>query len=108
MRVTMLFNWAVLTASLFVAGCAHTTPVEELRPPGTRLSSADAIRIARHAAEHEGCRLSDFKPPKAHYEYTQKDRTWTVSFDGKVPVPGNQFWVVVDDQTGQTQVLRGE
>lgn len=42
-----------------------------------------------------------------HCEFTRKDRSWFVSFDGRVAMPGNHFSVSVDDQTGETQFFGG-
>ena len=77
-------------------------------PSGARLTQAKVIRLAREAAEREGIKLDRYKEPEANYEFTRKDGTWTVFFDGKVPTPGNHFMVWVNDGTKKTKVMRGE
>jgi hypothetical protein len=51
--------------------------------------------------------LTDFKEPEAHYEFTIKDKTWSVFFDGRIPRPGNHFTIYVSDRTKETQFVPG-
>lgn len=101
LRTLLRHTFVFVAASLIVAGCSATHI-------GARLTTAEAVRIAEQAAEREGRRLSDYKPPKAHYEYTRKDKTWWVFFDGRVPMPGNHFSVSIDDQSGKTRLMPGK
>jgi hypothetical protein len=71
------------------------------------LSTPEAIRIAKQAAERQGADLRRYKEPEARYEFTRKDKTWLVSFGGRVAMPGNHFSVYVDDQTGETRFFGG-
>jgi hypothetical protein len=110
MRVYVHLCFALL-ASTF-AGCTHssravqaTTP--DTKPEGARLSTAEAIRIARQAAERQGVDLGRYREPEAHYDFTRKDRSWFVFFDGRVARPGNHFAVSVDDRTGEAQFHGG-
>ncbi len=108
LRTLLPHTFVFVAASLIVAGCSHATHFEsEVRPAAARLTTAEAVRIAREAAEREGSRLSDYKPPEAHYDYTRKDKTWWVFFAGRVAAPGNDFFVSVDDQSGKTRVIPG-
>jgi hypothetical protein len=102
----------VFTVLLLAAGCGQQsrttqTGAQAARPDGARLSQAEVIRIATQAAERDGFRIADYKQPEAHYEFTRKDRSWTVFFDGRVAMPGNHFGVHVNDLTGETQIHRG-
>ena len=109
MKMLWRHTFILVAASLMVVGCSHAKRVEPAdRPEGARLSTAEAIRIAEQAAERDGRQLSDYKPPVAHYEYTRKDRSWWVFFDGRVAMFGNHFSVSIDDQTGKTQLMRGK
>ena len=107
------FSFIMATALVLVAGCARyshenaSAAAADLRPHVARLSQAQAINIAKLAAEREGRRLIDYKDPEAHYEFIQKDRSWSIFFDGKVPMFGNHFVVVVDDQTKSTRIMPG-
>jgi len=100
-----------LTILLFAVGCSHSTPtaatVTDTKPDGARLSQAQAVRIAAEAATKQGYHLTDYKDPQAHYEFTRKDRTWSIFYDGKVPMPGHHFLVWVDDRNGETRVMPG-
>jgi len=72
------------------------------------MSQAEVVRIAAGAATKYGYRLADYKDPQAHYEFTRKDRTWSVFYEGKVPMPGHHFLVWVNDRTGAARVVPGE
>ena len=98
----------LFAVALIMAGRAqptHTT--SEIRPAGARLTTGEAIRIAQEAAVHNGVRLSDYKLPEAHFEFTRKDKSWWVFFDGRVPMPGHHFAVSIDDPTGKTELIPG-
>ena len=98
---------------LLVAGCSHPTAntaptASDAKADGARLGQAQVVRIAAEAATKHGYRLADYKDPEAHYQFTHKDQTWSVFYDGKVPTPGNHFLVVIDDRTGVPLVMPGE
>ena len=110
MRIYIGLCFALLAGTF--AGCTQssrtvqvTTP--DTKPEGARLSTAEAIRIARQTAERQGVDLQRYKEPEAHYEFTRKDRSWFVFFDGRVAMPGNHFSVSVDDRTGAAQFRGG-
>jgi hypothetical protein len=112
MSIVARLSLAVLAGALVFAGCSHPsrptqTAAPDTKPEGARLSTGEAIQIAKQAAERQGVRLRDYKEPEAHYEFTRKDRSWFVFFDGRVAMPGNHFSVSVDDQTGETQFFGG-
>jgi hypothetical protein len=103
---------AALAALLALVGCSNPPPtsqtiVPDTKPEGARLSTAEAIRVAKQAAELQGVDLRQYKEPEAHYELTRKDKSWFVFFDGRVAMPGNHFSVSVDDQTGETRFFGG-
>jgi hypothetical protein len=105
--------FTVFVVSLLFAGCSdppHTTPtvVPDTKPEGARLPTAEVTRIANQAAERQGVDLRQYKEPRAHYELTRKDKSWSVFFDGRVARPGNHFSVSVDDQTGETRFFGGK
>jgi hypothetical protein len=99
MRTFVHHCFAIVATLAVFAGC---------RGDSARLSQTQVISIAKQAAEAEGRRLADYKEPEAHYEFTEKDKSWSVFFDGKVPMPGNHFLVYVDDQTQKTKLMPGE
>lgn len=105
--------FALFAGTLMFAGCSHHPPhtvqtsAPDTKPDGARLSTAEVIRIAKQAAERQGADLRRYKEPEAHYEFTRKDKSWFVSFDGRVAMPGNHFSVSVDDQTGETRFFGG-
>jgi hypothetical protein len=110
-----IFNrlfFILLAVTLLFAGCSHPTRSPSAAPnanlDGARLSQPEVLRIAGEAATKHGYRLADYKDPQAHFEFSRKDKTWTVFYDGKVPVPGNHFLVWVDDRTSEAQVMAGQ
>jgi len=112
MSIFARFSFAVLAVALALVGCSQSSrsiqsSAPDGKPAGARLSTAEAIQIAKQAAEREGVRLRDYKEPEAHYEFTRKDRSWFVFFDGRVAMPGNHFSVSVDDRTSKAQFFGG-
>ena len=82
--------------------------IEEPSPP-TRMSRDDVLKAANSAAIKAGYTLTEYGAPEAHYEFVRKDKRWTVFYNMKPPTPaGGHFHVWVEDQTGKTQVMRGE
>jgi hypothetical protein len=107
MRFVILCAFAL--AALMLAGCSHPAgSMASTTSDTTRLNQAEVVRIAVEAAAKHGYRLSDYKDPQVHYEFTRKDKTWSVFYDGKVPLPGHHFLVWVDDQTGAARMMPGE
>lgn len=72
------------------------------------MTSAHVIDLANREAAHQGRDLAKYEKPKAEYEFTKKDRTWTVFYEGKEMYPGNHFLVWVEDSTGKCQLMPGE
>ncbi len=102
-----------LAISLLGAGCSHPTPgtaptASDTKTDGARPSQLEVVRIAAEAATIHGYRLADYKDPQAHYEFTRKDKTWSVFYDGKVAAPGHHFLVWIDDRTATARVMPGE
>jgi hypothetical protein len=102
----------LFASALVFTGCKHppltaqpTVPNSQLEGP--RLSSAEAVSLAKRAAERQGLRLREYEEPEAHYEFTRKDRSWWVFFNGRIPMHGNHFAISVDDQTGATRLIPG-
>jgi hypothetical protein len=112
MNIVPRLTFISLAAALMFTGCAPQpgalqAAAAEAKPRGARLSAAEAIRIAKQAAERHGADLPRYQQPEAHYEFTRKDKTWFVSFHGRVAMPGNHFSVYVDDRTGETRFFGG-
>jgi hypothetical protein len=87
--------WALFT------GCAHT------RPPGAHLSTSEAVRLAKQAAEQYGIILSDYGRPEARYH---AEGGWFVRFEGRgfFRTVGSHFAVIIDDCTGEARVSPGK
>jgi hypothetical protein len=103
----------VLAAALVFIGCSHPPRAAQtikpvIRPEGARLSTAEAILIAKQTAERQGVDLKGYKEPDAHYEFTRKDKSWFVFFGGRVAKPGHFFSVSVADQTGEAHFHGGK
>ena len=56
--------------------------------------------------ERNGMNLGDYKQPEVDYRAVNV-KTWSVFFDGRVPMHGNHFAVFVDDQTGEARYSGG-
>jgi hypothetical protein len=113
MRLFIRYGCALLAAGLLLVGCSRSAgraqaPATHTKPPATRLTQGEVIRIASQAAEKHGYRLADYKEPQVHYEFTRKDKTWTIFYDGRIAMPGHHFGVWVGDQTGETRVIPGK
>jgi hypothetical protein len=72
-----------------------------------RLTEEHVIAIANAAARDEHADLSKYRAPQAYFEYVKKDWSWAIFYDGIEPTIGNHFMVVVDDRTGDAEVVRG-
>lgn len=123
------YHFASVAVALLLTACVHPgrsgqTLTLDDRSVGPRLSQAEAILIAKQAAEHNGARLSEYIEPRARYETTDPKTTWFLMFDGpNDPYPGNHTWfihfegihnypgdyfdVYVDDKTGRTRLIGG-
>jgi hypothetical protein len=103
-RVALLL---CLIASVFLnSGCAGVADGSNTK---TQLSREEVIQIAEAIARSEGFDIHKYKLTGCHFEFTSKDRTWTVFFELKPPTPpGGHFAVSVDDQTKKATLMRGE
>ena len=104
MRILHRFFLLVVASSVLFLGCSDSGRDLDTRPEGARLTPRQAMQIATGAAEREGKNMSDFKEPEARYGSVRK-KTWQVFFEGRVSSPGNQFYIYVDDETGETRLL---
>jgi len=94
-RTTLVLR--VIGVALFMTGCAHVS----------HLTKSQAVLAASQAGQAAGYCLADYEDPDAHFELSDKDRTWSVFYQGRVLRPGNFFLVVVDDRTTATRVVAG-
>jgi len=76
---------------------------------GNRLSRDEVIKIAKEKAKQEGVDLAKYYMKGCHYEYVEKDHTWTVFFDGNPPTAvGDHFQIWIDDHTKEATFMPGE
>jgi hypothetical protein len=102
-----------LFAALLIVGCSFPSTATRRRATdsssGRRLTEARVLEIANRAAARHGFRVSDYQPPKVHYQFTRRDNTWTVFYELKPPTPpGGHFLVWVNDRSEAAQVMPGE
>lgn len=103
-RIAMLL---CLIASVFLS--SNCGGVAEGSNTNTQLTKDEVIQIAEATARSEGFDIQKYNVTRCHYEFTRKDRTWTVFFELKPPTPpGGHFAVSVDDQTKKATLMRGE
>ena len=82
---------------------------QQLRPKGAHLTLGTALRIAEEEARRNEVTFSDFEAPWFWYRYEKgAGYNWIFFYDGKVPAPGNQFMVVVNDRTQHAEFVPGE
>jgi hypothetical protein len=93
----------ILALAMMLCGCAHSPA------SGARLSSTDAIRIAKEAAKRDGRKLVHYQYPEARYY--REDGSWFVAFKGRGWVifskAGDHFAVHIDDLTGEARISGG-
>ena len=78
-------------------------------PDGARKLAEKSMSHAEAAARSHGYDVEKYNMTGCHYEYTEKDGTWTVFYELKPPTPpGGHFLVSVDDKTKQTAVAPGK
>ena len=108
-------NPAILLIALvvFLCGCG---PTKEVAQPSSRVDHPESKKgtmpsekipdYANHAAEAEGYDLKEFAAPKITFDLQANH--WRLFYEGIVePAPGNHFFVLVDDRTGETSVRHG-
>ena len=96
---------------VFFFACVAVTVLGSWRAAGAdnQLTEAEVIRIAEQTAKAEGFDLARYDRTGCHYEYTEKNKTWTVFYQLKPPTPpGGHFLVSVDDRTKKATLARGE
>jgi hypothetical protein len=104
MKAQITILTCVLVAMVSGFGCVHRSGKTE-----AQLSKNEVIRIAEAKARSEGFDLQKYNMTGCHYEFTEKDHTWTVFFQLKPPTPpGGHFMVYVDDQTKKATLMRGK
>ena len=98
---------AILFGSLLVlVGCAN---VNQENRPQTNLTKTEVLRIAEATAKSEGYDVGKYNMTGCHYEFTDKDNTWTVFYELKPPTPpGGHFLILVDDGTKAATLAHGE
>lgn len=75
----------------------------------TKLTKDEVVKIAQTQVKQEGFNLTKYILKGCYYEFTEKDKTWTVNFERKPPTPpGGHFSVYVDDQTKKATLMHGE
>jgi len=105
MKAQITILACVLAAMFSGFGCAQ----QQSGKTEAQLSKNEVVRIAEAKARSEGFDLQKYNMTGCHYEFTEKDHTWTVFFQLKPPTPpGGHFMVSVDDQTKKATLMRGE
>lgn len=115
-RITTKQKRVIACIVVLVAGVAVYIASGYLHRP--RMQEAEVIQVANAAAAAEGFRLSEYGSPQARFEYPDRNRTWMVMYNLKLPTPlgpplpkpqsahgaPRNFFVIVDDRTRHTQV----
>ena len=126
-------SWVVLLVATVVAGCGvqntekppsasnstslsgHARQGEgelaggKSAPSTAQMTKKEVLLIAEAKAKSEGYDIAKYNMTGCHYEFTHKDRTWTVFYELKPPTPpGGHFFVSVNDQTKEARLAHGE
>lgn len=101
----MLPSLQILVFGVLFAGPGYATCPSTAHT--SRLAETEVLAIANHKAEASGIDLSKYHAPEAHYEYSSKDCTWSVSYEGIKPDFGNVFFIVVNDHTQAAELELG-
>ena len=115
-RITSKQKRVILCVGVLLIAVAAYIASGYLHRP--RMSEVEVIQIANAAAVAEGFRLSEYKAPEARFEFPDRNRTWMVMYNLKLPNPWGpplpkpqsahgaprHFFVVVDDRTRRAQV----
>ncbi len=89
-----------------LVGCAN---IKQEKRQQTRLTRTKVLRIAEAKARSEGYDIAKYNMTGCHYEFMDKNATWTVFYEIKPPTPpGGHFMVVVDDKTKEATLAHGE
>ena len=92
---------------VFMVGVGCTKPGQEKLK--TNLTKEEVLKLAEEAAKSGGYDINKYNMTGCYYEYTEKDKTWTVFYELKPPTPpGGHFMVSVDDQTKKATLAPGE
>ena len=102
--MSLLSRHALIAATSFflLLGCSDSNQGYDFKPKGARLSSKQAVQLAKQAAERQSVSLGDFMAPTARYRLSG-DKSWAVYFEGRGAKRGTHFLVLVDDQTEETR-----
>ena len=79
------------------------------------MTKQSAIQVANHAAEVAGYHLAGYKKPKASFDSSLTNGTWSVFYDPRFPYLSKDkegrlygsvcFEIIVDDKTGATKLV---
>lgn len=98
LSLVLLFS---VTTTIFAVD--HDDSLKEHIP---KLKIEDVIRIAKDYSQKAGYKLDDFFISKIEYDSDEKE--WSVFFEGIVPIPGNHYWIIIEDRTNGVQLMPGE
>jgi hypothetical protein len=74
------------------------------------MTQLSAIQIANQAAMAEGYHLEKYEMQEAVFEPSEHDHLWSVFYMRRgEPLENSSeknFWVLVDDRTGETSVMK--
>ena len=104
------FAFALLTLCAVAGDFQAVSSVDtQWRPEGARLTLGAALHIAEAEVSKKHISLSDYSAPVFRYSHDKDEGyVWAFIYDGKVPMPGNHFLVVVNDRTQRAAFVPGE
>lgn len=80
--------------------------IKELEEYAPKLKIEYVIQTARECSNKQGYKAKEYFIQSVKYDSSKKE--WMISFEGKMPMPGNQFWIAINDRTKEIKFFAGE
>ena len=83
----------------------YSNEEELMREHSPVLTIEYVIKKAKEYAKGKGLKLENYFVLVVKYDSSEKE--WYVSFEGRLPMPGNHFGVYMEDRTEEIELMRG-
>ena len=93
-------NIRIALMAVLLASCSACPKGEH----GAALTPTEVVRLANAAASSAGYSLSRFEAPQPHYEFVQRDCTWSVFYEPRGKSVTSGFLVLVHDHTKRVAI----
>ncbi|MFH0854757.1 MAG: hypothetical protein V1891_04700 [bacterium] len=82
--------------------------IKEIEEYAPKLKIEYVIQTVREYLNkhNQGYKAEEYFIQSVKYDSSKKE--WIVSFEEKIPMPGSQFWIAINDGTKEIQLFVGE